>query len=115
MGRIARAIPRFLSITDLAYWFEGCTALTTAEIPYTTSVIGTNAFANCPNLTILQFYYYDTDAFIIVPGAFTVGTTVETEIRLVTQQQTALLAIAGYDWAADNRDVGFRDVYSAVI
>lgn len=34
-----------LSIPSLAYWFTGCTALTMAEIPYTTPVIGTAAFA----------------------------------------------------------------------
>lgn len=28
-----------LSISDLAHWFEGCTSLKTAEIPYTTFVV----------------------------------------------------------------------------
>ena len=32
-----------LTISDLAYWFEGCTALTTAELPLA-PVIGTHAF-----------------------------------------------------------------------
>ncbi len=35
-----------LNIPDLAYWFEGCTALTTAELPLA-PVIGTRAFYGC--------------------------------------------------------------------
>ena len=35
-----------LTISDLAYWFEGCTALTTAELPLA-PVIGTHAFYGC--------------------------------------------------------------------
>ena len=37
-----------LQISDLAYWFEDCVNLTTAEIPGTTPVIGRHAFYNCP-------------------------------------------------------------------
>lgn len=46
-----------LAISDLAYWFEDCTSLTTAEIPSTTPVIGKHAFYNCPLLTKLSIYY----------------------------------------------------------
>ena len=46
-----------LAISDLAYWFEDCTNLTTAEIPSTTPVIGKHAFYNCPLLTKLSIYY----------------------------------------------------------
>ena len=46
-----------LAISDLAYWFEDCTNLTTAEIPSTTPVIGRHAFYNCPLLTKLSIYY----------------------------------------------------------
>ena len=46
-----------LAISDLAYWFEDCTNLTTAEIPSTTPVIGRHAFYNCPLLTKLSTYY----------------------------------------------------------
>ena len=46
-----------LAIPDLAYWFEDCTNLTTAEIPSTTPVIGRHAFYNCPLLTKLSIYY----------------------------------------------------------
>ena len=35
-----------LTIPDLAYWFEGCTNLTTAELPLT-PVIGKHAFYGC--------------------------------------------------------------------
>jgi len=101
-----------LSITDLAYWFEGGTALTWAEIPYTTSIIGTNAFADCPSLTAVNFYYYDTDSFTITPGAFASDSSVQTEIRLITTQQSTIFRIAEYDWDADNRAVSYFDVYS---
>ena len=60
-----------LSIPSLAYWFTGCTALTMAEIPYTTPVIGAAAFADCPSLRQIQLYY--SGAFTIVPGAFSTG------------------------------------------
>ena len=46
-----------LAIPDLAYWFEDCTSLTTAEIPSTTPAIGRHAFYNCPLLTKLSIYY----------------------------------------------------------
>ena len=46
-----------LTIPDLSYWFEGCISLTLAEIPYTTPVIGTNAFANCPSLRTVLIYH----------------------------------------------------------
>ena len=42
-----------LKISDLAYWFEDCINLTTAEIPGTTPVIGKHAFYNCPKLSTL--------------------------------------------------------------
>ena len=48
-----------LSISDLAYWFEGCTSLTTAELPLA-PVIGTHAFYNCPKLSTLTMYYGET-------------------------------------------------------
>ena len=46
-----------LHIADLAYWFEDCVNLTTAEIPGTTPVIGRHAFYNCPKLSTLTIYY----------------------------------------------------------
>ena len=103
-----------LAISDLAYWFEGCTALTMAEIPYTTPIIGTRAFADCPNLAVLMFYYYDTDNFTIAPGAFYSPSTTETSLRVVTEQQNAVLKIATYDWETDNRTVHMSDAYGLV-
>ena len=38
-----------LNIPDLAYWFEGCVNLTTAELPLA-PVIGNHAFYGCDNL-----------------------------------------------------------------
>ena len=100
-----------LSISNIAYWFDGCSALTMAEIPYTTPVIGTRAFADCPNLTTLMFYYYDADNFKIVPGAFYTPSTTQTSLRVVTEQQNAVLNIAIYNWAADNRVIHMTDAY----
>ena len=58
-----------LTISDLAYWFEGCTALTTAELPLA-PVIGTRAFYGCSKLNTIMTYYGEqalksvgTDAF----------------------------------------------------
>ena len=58
-----------LTIPDLAYWFEGCTALTTAELPLA-PVIGTHAFYGCSKLNTIMTYYGEqalksvgTDAF----------------------------------------------------
>lgn len=103
-----------LAIPDLAYWFTGCTALTTAEIPYTTPIIGTAAFADCPMLTNIQFYYYDTDEFEIVPGAFSADSTVATTIWVVAEQQRAVLMAYLYDWEGDNRVVQAKDIYGLV-
>ena len=59
-----------LAIPDLAYWFEDCTNLTTAEIPSTTPVIGRHAFYNCPLLTKLSIYYGEHTLDSIGEGAF---------------------------------------------
>ena len=103
-----------VSISNLAYWFEGCTALTMAEIPYTTPIIGTRAFTDCPSLAVLMFYYYDTDNFTIAPGAFYSPSTTETSLHVVTEQQNAVLKIAMYDWETDNRTVHMSDAYGLV-
>jgi len=103
-----------LSINDLSYWFDGCTSLTMAEIPYTTPVIGTRAFADCPNLTVIQFYYYDADSFYIAPGAFYTDALLDTTLRVITEQQKAVLNIAAYDWEADNRYIHMTDAYGLI-
>ena len=104
--------PDALSISNLAYWFDGCTALYAAEIPYTTLVIGERAFANCPNLEELKFYYYDEDNFEIAPSAFASNTKVNMRISLITDQQLATHKVVAYDWENCNREVYFFDVYS---
>ena len=89
-----------VSIQDMAYWFEGCTSLTKAEIPYTTTRIGERAFANCPNLTLISFYYMDEDDPQITPGAFaTLDTTeaaVETQVGVISEHQIATHQIFTY-------------------
>ena len=58
-----------LTIPDLAYWFEGCTNLTTAELPLA-PVIGKHAFYNCPKLSTLTMYYGETVLNSIGEDAF---------------------------------------------
>ena len=48
-----------LTIPDLAYWFEGCVNLTTAELPLAPT-IGRHAFYNCPKLSTLTMSYGET-------------------------------------------------------
>ncbi len=100
-----------LSISSLAYWFSGCTALTMAEIPYTTPVIGTDAFAGCSALTDIFFYYQDETAFAVTPGAFYTGQQTQTNVYVIPDQQSAVLCVTLYDWAADNRTIRPQDAY----
>lgn len=58
-----------LTISDLAYWFEGCTSLTTAELPLAPS-IGKHAFYNCPKLNTITMYYGETVLESIGEDAF---------------------------------------------
>lgn len=101
-----------LSIADLAYWFDGCTSLVLAEVPYTTPVIGTRAFADCPLLTELFFYYQNESDFTIVPGAFTAVEPVDTNVYVVADEQTAIIHIILYDWKSDNRQIHLMDAYA---
>ena len=101
-----------LSIADLAYWFDGCTALTLAEVPYTTPVIGTRAFADCPLLTELFFYYQNESDFTIVPGAFTAVEPVDINVYVVASEQAAIIHTILYDWASDNRQIHLMDAYA---
>lgn len=98
-----------LSISNLAYWFDGCTSLIMAELPYTTPVIGTRAFANCPSLqTILV--YHDGD-LSIASDAFAAGSLSALEIRYMPASEATLSILSSYNWAADNRVVFYEDVY----
>ena len=102
-----------LAIENLAYWFTDCVNLTMAEVPYTTSAIGEAAFAGCSSLVRLMLYY-SSDDFTIDPEAFRVDEVVETAICYPSQNESVGLALAGYDWEAENRTVNWYDVYGAV-
>ena len=102
-----------LNIPDLAYWFEGCTALTTAELPLA-PVIGAHAFYGCSRLSTIMTYYGEqglksvgTDAFWRDSDA---GDTLYRGIRY--DYPEAADAFRDYDWAASNRSsLHYEDVY----
>ena len=103
-----------LKISDLAYWFEDCTALTTAEIPGTTPVIGRHAFYNCPKLSTLTMYYGETVLNSIGEDAFwreaDSGDTLY--IAYIIGYPEATVPFYTYDWAASNRSSRyFYDLY----
>lgn len=102
-----------LSIPSLAYWFTGCTALTMAEIPYTTPVIGAAAFADCPSLRQIQLYY--SGAFTIVPGAFSTGSLTPLLVLFIPEYDSVLGTLAAYDWTEDRRAAYFEDVYGITL
>ena len=102
-----------LTISDLAYWFEGCTALTTAELPLA-PVIGRHAFYNCPKLSTLTMYYGETVLNSIGEDAFwreaDAGDTLY--IAYIIGYPEATVPFYIYDWAASNRsDRYFYDLY----
>ena len=99
-----------LTISDLAYWFDGCSSLVTAEIPYTTPVIGTRAFADCPALQTVMLYYME-ETFSIAESAFSVSEPAVLEVRYVTSSDTTLETLSAYDWHSDNRMAYYTDVY----
>ena len=102
-----------LTIPDLAYWFEGCTALTTAELPLA-PVIGTHAFYNCPKLSTLTMYYGEMVLDSIGENAFwretDSGDTLY--IAYIIGYPEATVPFHTYDWAASNRSSRyFYDLY----
>ena len=102
-----------LTIPDLAYWFEGCTALTTAELPLA-PVIGRHAFYNCPKLSTLTMYYGETVLNSIGEDAFwreaDSGDTLY--IAYIIGYPEATVPFYTYDWAASNRSNRyFYDLY----
>ena len=102
-----------LSISDLAYWFEGCTNLTTAELPLT-PVIGRHAFYNCPKLSTLTMYYGETALESIGEDAFwresDAGDTLY--IGYIIGYPKSSVPFHSYDWTASNRsDRYFYDLY----
>lgn len=107
--------PSLLSIYDLAYWFDGCVSLTTAEIPYTTPVIGTHAFYGCVSLTTVMTYYGDSVLAEIGADAFYLpydsGSTLYIGYLIGYPESTVPLHT--YDWTGSNRSsLYFMDVYS---
>ena len=102
-----------LSIPDLAYWFEGCVNLTTAELPLAPT-IGKHAFYNCPKLSTLTMYYGETVLNSIGEDAFwreaDSGDTLY--IAYIIGYPEATVPFYTYDWAASNRsDRYFYDLY----
>ena len=98
-----------LSISNLAYWFDGCSALTMAEIPYTTPVVGMRAFANCPSLKTVLIYH--DGGLSISAGAFSVDDLTILEVRYIPSSSATASVLSSYDWGGDNRAVYFEDVY----
>ena len=102
-----------LTIPDLAYWFEGCTALTTAELPLA-PVIGTHAFYGCDNLNTITMYYGETVLKSIGEDAFwretDSGDTLY--IAYIIGYPESTVPFYTYDWAASNRSNRyFYDLY----
>ena len=102
-----------LTISDLAYWFEGCTALTTAELPLA-PVIGTHAFYGCSKLNTITMYYGETVLKSIGEDAFwretDSGDTLY--IAYIIGYPESTVPFYTYDWAASNRSNRyFYDLY----
>ena len=102
-----------LTIPDLAYWFEGCANLTTAELPLAPT-IGKHAFYNCPKLTTITMYYGETVLESIGEDAFwresDAGDTLY--IAYIIGYPEATVPFYTYDWAASNRSSRyFYDLY----
>ena len=102
-----------LTIPDLAFWFEGCVNLTTAELPLAPT-IGKHAFYNCPKLSTLTMYYGETVLNSIGEDAFwreaDSGDTLY--IAYIIGYPEATVPFYTYDWAASNRSSRyFYDLY----
>ena len=102
-----------LSIQNLAYWFEGCVNLTTAELPLAPS-IGKHAFYNCPKLTTITMYYGETVLESIGEDAFWRGADADDTLYIayIIGYPEATVPFYTYDWAASNRSSRyFYDLY----
>ena len=102
-----------LTIPDLAYWFEGCINLTTAELPLA-PVIGRHAFYNCPKLSTLTMYYGEMVLNSIGEDAFwretDSGDTLY--IAYIIGYPDSSVPFHDYDWTASNRSNRyFHDLY----
>ena len=102
-----------LTISDLAYWFEGCVNLTTAELPLA-PVIGRHAFYGCSKLSTLTMYYGETVLNSIGEDAFwretDSGDTLY--IAYIIGYPESTVPFYTYDWVASNRSSRyFYDLY----
>ena len=102
-----------LTIPDLAYWFEGCSNLTTAELPLA-PVIGRHAFYGCAKLNTITMYYGETVLESIGEDAFwretDAGDTLY--IAYIIGYPDATVPFYTYDWTASNRGSRyFYDLY----
>ena len=105
-----------LAISDLAYWFEDCTSLTTAEIPSTTPVIGRNAFYNCPLLTKLSIYYGEHTLDSIGEDAFWRETDSGDTLYIgyLIGYPKSSVPFHTYNWGSSNRNERyFYDFYGS--
>ncbi len=102
-----------LTIPDLAFWFEGCVNLITAELPLA-PVIGRHAFYGCSKLSTLTMYYGETVLNSIGEDAFwretDSGDTLY--IAYIIGYPEATVPFYTYDWSASNRSSRyFYDLY----
>ncbi len=97
-------------VADLAYWFTDCVNLETAEIPYTTPVIGTDAFAGCDSLQTVLLYYSESDPLTIADGAFKISELDETAVLTLAVAELHD-SIKNHAWLAENHQVVITDVY----
>ncbi len=105
-----------LHITDLAYWFEDCISLTTAEIPGTTPVIGRHAFYNCPKLSTLTIYYGEDILESIGEDAFWRETDSGDTLYIgyLIGYPKSSVPFHDYDWSSSNRNERyFYDLYGS--
>ena len=105
-----------VKISDLAYWFEDCINLTTAEIPGTTPTIGKHAFYNCPKLSTLTIYYGEDILESIGEDAFwresDGGDTLY--IGYLIGYPKSSVPFHDYDWSSSNRNERyFYDLYGS--
>ena len=105
-----------LHITDLAYWFEDCVNLTTAEIPSTTPTIGKHAFYNCPKLSTLTIYYGEDILESIGEEAFWRETDSGDTLYIgyLIGYPKSSVPFHDYDWSSSNRNERyFYDLYGS--
>ena len=105
-----------LTIPDLAYWFEGCVNLTTAEIPGTTPIIGRHAFYNCPKLSTLTIYYGEDILESIGEDAFWRETDSGDTLYIgyLIGYPKSSVPFHTYNWGSSNRNERyFYDLYGS--